>query len=459
MSALTQAPGPTSQASKPPAPILSQPDGKAPKEAGSAAQAAAPTTPQAAPETRVEGTLMGRVIYVISYGLECFLTIFTTVLEQLLNLFETLKEAVQTTPEPVVIPAQNPPGGPLATRHFGIRNGGGACYMSSVIQALLAIPSLSNLVAPEAGNGQNVSTAFDSICDILTGKNHPAPRTVTREEINQFRTVMIDNGFKLAAEPSRRNAPVRKSAQQDAAQFLEFLLEHRGFHNFHYRVEVLHEAQFPVPALDRKKVATNYIPLSIAHIDPNTDVQKLMTHKHINEELDPKAILSKFSPVSATLSPDCRAKVQGVAEVLAARKEKTGIIPTLQTICLDVETLPPFLPIALNRFANGVKLTSPIKPSPSIRAALIDEPNKVAVYDLQSMVVHSGNSINGGHFYTYVPKQIDGKEAWIEFNDETVSLHFDPQNKQKPGHGMTIHADACRNAYIYFYQFRGIEGA
>lgn len=62
-----------------------------------------------------------------------------------------------------------------------------------------------------------------------------------------------------------------------------------------------------------------------------------------------------------------------------------------------------------------------------------------AKYLVKAMACHKGSSIHAGHYVAFVKKQIDGKDAWVLFNDEKVVRGVDWQ-------------EASKTAYIYFFE-------
>ncbi len=98
-----------------------------------------------------------------------------------------------------------------------------------------------------------------------------------------------------------------------------------------------------------------------------------------------------------------------------------------------IET-PTILPILLKRYETHgkaeKKITTPVQPDKNI---VVSGKN----YELVSMVVHQGSSLNRGHYFSHVP-QANG--TWVTFNDSQVS-----QQKTMPD-------DAAYDGYIFFYR-------
>jgi len=303
---------------------------------------------------------------------------------------------------------------------YGIKNGGNSCYISAVVQALRFTP-LPSLLSTKTAPLSESGTAFLR----LVGKLR---RTAQAEEINGFRQLMRRHGFRTTS----------RASQEDASQFCQFLLDAVGFQPIQQKVEVFHQAGLTVPSLDRGRVVENHIQLGLGRAVANSELKDLALSSLIMEEVEAAKIASQSD---INQGEECR---QALREMKPLEE-----IPTLQSIQLEEGKIPELLPIFIKRFEfdaglqQMTKLKTRILPSPTIDFPLTNHPTKKARFVLCSVVVHSGTSAKQGHYYTYVPKEIEGRRAYLEYNDSTVRLHRNPA---------TVLDDVAENGYLYFYR-------
>ena len=105
---------------------------------------------------------------------------------------------------------------------------------------------------------------------------------------------------------------------------------------------------------------------------------------------------------------------------------------------LPVKEPPDILSINLRRYNDRYeRLHDTVRFEPKIQVA-VSGSDKTITYELKSVVVHQGTSINGGHYYTYAYNKGD----FIEFNDSRVNK-VDASDAE---------VDIQHNGYIYFYR-------
>ena len=71
---------------------------------------------------------------------------------------------------------------------------------------------------------------------------------------------------------------------------------------------------------------------------------------------------------------------------------------------------------SLNR---PIKVNTSVEPNELLTSKNINEPGKNKKYKLTGIIIHSGKSCNGGHYYSYKFNAKDKK--WYEYNDSCVT--------------------------------------
>ncbi|KAF9114760.1 Ubiquitin carboxyl-terminal hydrolase 35 [Mortierella sp. AM989] len=95
-------------------------------------------------------------------------------------------------------------------------------------------------------------------------------------------------------------------------------------------------------------------------------------------------------------------------------------------------SLPTNLIISLNRFefdvqrSRRVKINTPIFLTESIQIKIKDG-HELQVYNLYAVVIHTGESANHGHYYTYAKDSVSEErspngEQWLLYNDTSVTI-------------------------------------
>ncbi|KAG0335337.1 Ubiquitin carboxyl-terminal hydrolase 38 [Podila horticola] len=123
-------------------------------------------------------------------------------------------------------------------------------------------------------------------------------------------------------------------------------------------------------------------------------------------------------------------------EVLSEESDNTYFCDKCQSLQAATRfsmlgALPHNLIVSLNRFefdikrSRRVKMNIPIYLSESIQVR-VQESQDAQVYDLYGVVIHSGESANHGHYYTYAKEQDEPGSvgAWLLYNDTSISQSF-----------------------------------
>lgn len=231
--------------------------------------------------------------------------------------------------------------------------------------------------------------------------------------------------------------PVQKpTSQEDAQEFLLYLLEILKAPSFHTRTSIEHELDFPVPSLDLQKDKRRCLILPVSDAPKGTTLEQLVTSNIIQEEIDKKAILQSSSLKATDQEMDSILKLPDIKQA-----------KTLQSISLKREDLPQFLPVSLVRYVRKEnatqKVTTEFPLSSTLEIPITDEANQCALYCIASVVVHDGASPHSGHYRSYALQEVNGKYEWVEYNDSKITLRKDTE---------AVLRDIAHNGYLFFYK-------
>ncbi|KAI1314684.1 Ubiquitin carboxyl-terminal hydrolase 35 [Mortierella claussenii] len=93
-------------------------------------------------------------------------------------------------------------------------------------------------------------------------------------------------------------------------------------------------------------------------------------------------------------------------------------------------SLPLNLIISLNRFefdvqrSRRIKINTPIQLTDSIEI-MVQDRHEIQSYDLYAVVIHTGDSANHGHYYTYAKNSTGKSEdegTWLLYNDTRITI-------------------------------------
>ncbi len=328
----------------------------------------------------------------------------------------------------------------------GINNGGATCYMSSVIQGLRHIPGVRSALAYQIPGNNLFIDLLNTMLDTIEGKNGQQKQNISRDEINTYREAIIASGF-----PSSNQA-----SQEDASLFCQFLLGALAQNLFPFKTKVFHGLQVPIPSLDRQKGRELVISLTIGIKDHNKTLQDLVTANRIKECVEPDKIKNGLQ---RELTQDEQTALQPF------ERSKERRLETIQSIELPAGQVPSFLPLSIRRFDyqenKSIKISTRIEPSLHLDVPIDDHDGLRARFRLKAVVVHQGETLESGHYYTYVPGQMANHNAWLEFNDEEVFVHEEPSRHKRraaDAQSLTPYEDVCTNGYLFFYELEGYVG-
>jgi len=352
---------------------------------------------------------------------------------------------------------------------YGIENGGNSCYVNSIAQGLRAVTSfraIRDRKEPPPLTPRLHNLMRDNPYQDLRKHLNREELELVQDHLKSYLFQMFDaldgpNGQDLSSDVSNTlrhlamtlGFPARDyRSQEDAQSLLLFVLDQIGVQPPSFKKEILHEVDgVAIPAFDRQRGAEMCLTLDISeNVPEGTSIQDLLTSRIVPAEFEPHRAVEKTPGMgipgvgTLDLTPEVRAELQ--------RSQVEIRTPTLQSI--QIEGRPPgMLLVSLKRYGfdprtrDSTKLTKSILPSEDIILPLANDPTKSAHYKLRAVTIHDDwgtKSINGGHYYTYAPKEVDGKKMWFEYNDARVTRHED----QGP------YNDARRNGYVFFYELQ-----
>jgi len=315
---------------------------------------------------------------------------------------------------------QDPEISVIALRSFGagMENGGNSCYIASVLQGF-RFSSKFKTTLDEAATQKNheIAIAIKNIFAIIEGTTNQAPRNLSNAEINNFRTLCMKNGWK----------PRGEHTQEDAAEFLRFLLDNLKFPVFPYKVEKKHQCPITcrIPAFDPvEPQKNNHIVIKLGEAKDYTELSRLVGGADVFEEVRKADI------------PDCPDDMPASLSLL-----------TQQSISLFDKSVPAFAPVSLARHRfnrdslEEEKDTTKIVPSFELEIPIHGHSGRKAHFTLKSIVVHEGPSAHSGHYRTYVPVKTNSGRCYICFDDSTTGVVCSREAE----------SNIRRGAYLYNY--------
>jgi ubiquitin C-terminal hydrolase len=308
----------------------------------------------------------------------------------------------------------------------GMVNSGNSCYMNATLQALRASQKVrSFLLDPKREQHALADATLATFCEL----EQPGTKPFSFESDSAFREFVVQ----CAKENKCGWHPSGKTSQEDADEFLNSFLDLINVPNFDFRFKMDYDFPIRIPSLEKSGGRANRISLSIKDNPAGISIQDLISKNVCTELFERDAALNAANFKREHSRAEIK-KVENMAEKLDVKTVQEHIF----------KSAPSFLPITLKRYThdeNGAQKDDKlIKPSDTLEITL--ENGKKAHYALQAIVLHTGGkSIHSGHYYTYVPKMIDGEKKWVKYNDDRVTVHSEEH----------VLDDIMKNGYIYLY--------
>lgn len=300
---------------------------------------------------------------------------------------------------------------PLASRIGpGLVNLGNACFMNSILQCLFYTPPLANYLL--STDHPHLHAKFCALCELkaLALQMHPAATIAPQE---QPCSVSPSGMFALMSYIIPHFAP---HTQQDAKEYFDLLTD----------------------ALETCLAITGHSDTAISHIfrgrlESSNTCPNCM---HSSKTFDPFFSISLDVRVDSIVSAlEEFTKLETMADELYCDMCKKAFKGVRKQLKFDY--LPPILVIHVKSYVLNNDHTSLLKINRHISFSFeLLVPGNQASFSLYAMVVHQGQTMNSGHYYSFVKAPND---LWYEMNDSNVH-QVDPE---------TVLA---QQAYILFYQ-------
>lgn len=326
-----------------------------------------------------------------------------------------------------------------------------SCYISATLWPLfLLIPEkieekICSIAAADSPEKPALEAFKNLYLQIAAKENIP----IARQQVNDFRRAM------QKIFPNRFIAP-HDYAQEDAYEFLGGVLKDlleldyckknkAQFHVLH-TFEPVDEAQFVQADLyDYTQALNSFCREELSYIldIPLENTGHILSLKDLITSTRQTGELERNAYLKDTTLP------KQYKTVITHHKEKF--------LVESYELAPDFFCGRITRFStdyvDGVnkKRFDCILADASLEFQTKDPTNPPVAYDLVAITIHSGPSINAGHYYTYFRHLVAGEYKFFKYDD----IHG-PElcaNEKK------ALEDAALNGYIYYYKKRASDAA
>mmetsp|Transcript_29052 Transcript_29052/g.45146 ORF Transcript_29052/g.45146 Transcript_29052/m.45146 type:complete len:384 (+) Transcript_29052:34-1185(+) len=291
----------------------------------------------------------------------------------------------------------------LSSSPTGLRNLGNTCYLNSQLQCQYHIPLIRNLII----RGSNKHNALNGNTDDCDDDNDSSGLRSVFESMENSRGTSASSS--VSTYTLCRKLGINVYEQQDAQEFWKLLLNGK---------------YLPDRAADLYQGA--YEDYIIAQ--DGSSREKRREEAFLDLSLDVQGRSSVLPAMSEMFgSPELLQKIEGNGW----RPEKGAEpVDALKGSSLRVQGLPSILQLHLKRFnydwhtdsmskINDRFEFSEVLDCSGICADIEEDEKHLAVFDLQSVVVHMGQ-YGSGHYYCYVRPDIR-RPLWYRIDDEQVT--------------------------------------
>ena len=290
-----------------------------------------------------------------------------------------------------------------------IPNGANCCFMAAVLIAFSVSPKLRSRIESSQLNNRPVVEGLRHVYSIIDSKKSSKKRDLTACEIEKFRKTCINAGFIHSSNTS----------QEDASAFSQFLLRELGCEDV--ALEEVNEHHFPIPVDLTKSLEENHLVLQVGDSE-ESDIQHLIHKRRSSVELVRDTAL-QYLIDEDDLSEEHLETLEKMKAV--------ETIPVEQTVRFSTTSLPPVLPIFLERgnYDSATKSYS-INQKKFVPNASIEIPQAsgdVAHYDLVTAVTRDqyGTALNqdSGHYASYIRYEHKGEPLFVRYDSGKITVH------------------------------------
>ncbi|KAF6036792.1 USP38 [Bugula neritina] len=306
----------------------------------------------------------------------------------------------------------------------GLENLGNTCFLNSVVQALYNIDSFQSAILSSEMSSTPLLRGLQTVFAFL--------------QLTQ-RASLSPHSFVKASLPTW----FVEGEQQDSSEYMRFLLD-----SIHEETDKVNRQL----TLQSDQKLLDYT-LSFTGSDTvTTRCEKCSTMSSSHQ---------KFYDISLHFDEESsNTDILDLTDMLGKAFKDENLVGDNQFYCnscaglqdatrsLSGFSLPSCLVLTLCRFSYNVKLNKHIK----IRAP-VQYPSNLEIlnkkYMLNAVIVHSGTSLNGGHYYTYARSLSSPSGQWYLFNDSRVTPCASPAE---------LSSKTCKNSrlssdtpYLLFY--------
>jgi ubiquitin C-terminal hydrolase len=363
----------------------------------------------------------------------------------------------------------------LSSKNKGLEWGDNSCYFDASIQALSTLKDFNEDLKKHNPENTPPASTYLKLINLIKGKFTEQDQYLKRGDKIEGETELKDFhlGFSMELEPKNR-----PTGQKDAPEFI---------------TKILDGIREVVPELEKKfrdKLTQDLKELGLVGQDLDDSVRA-----GVNELHDPFEKIS-FNTVSTKICPECKNSFQrqekNLSLILYFETDKPIEIEeflkgnfkdaSVDYLCAcgktvvskaikKIASLPKYLIIHLSRSLGNRKIKTSVKfgfnlylnqikdiLTDDLKKELSEKPLK---YSLTAFVVHSGETVNSGHYWAYAKSSEPAdKDFWYLYNDAAVSDMGKEKDLKSDSQFVKVMESGLDNGatpYILFYELKELN--